>query len=133
MGLNLGPDNELAHRPTMPAIGRGVIRLMMPCALVVLMMTVGLLVQPAVASATQSTSASAFPHGSDPDCTSYTVPANGAIVQICATPTELNFAWANEPPGVYEAVAFEGDQTQTYYQYEMSVPSSGSQCLFIQV
>ena len=77
----------------------------------------------------QSVSATSSPQVSDPECTSDTNPQSGGIVEICATPTGLTFAWANEPLNVLEGVSFQLlDNTSAYYQYEVAMPTSGSQC-----
>ena len=44
-----------------------------------------------------------IPHTSDPDCVEYTSPQNGAIVEICATPSGLTFAYANERPSTWRS------------------------------
>jgi hypothetical protein len=126
--IGMRSNNEIALRPTRPAVGRGLIHLVMPCAWAVFMLTVGLVIQPAVASAAQSASATSLPHGSDPDCVSYTSPQSGAIEETCATPAGLTFAYANESPSAFEAVQFENVATQQYYQYGVQMPASGSQC-----
>ena len=121
-------SNDGAHRPARSRVGRRTIHLMASCACAALMLTIGLLVQPAVVSAIQSASASSLPHGSDPDCTSYTSPQNGAYVEACATPAGITIGYENEPPTVFEAVQFTSEGTNQVYQWGVQMPASGSQC-----
>ena len=123
-----GLDRTVGRRSTMPALGRGMIRLLMACGCAALALTIGLFVQPAVASAKQSVFATSVPHSTDPDCTSYTSPQNGAFVEACATPAGATFGYENEPPSEFEAVQFTNELTNQVYQWGVQMPASGTQC-----
>ena len=76
----------------------------------------------------QSVSATPVPHSTDPDCTSYTSPQNGAFVEACATPSGITFGYANEPPSEFEAVQFTNQNTNKTYEDVVQMPASGTQC-----